>query len=194
MTLRIKVDKVEDSGTWFDFQEKPEAFPVIADMIKTKECIFTAPISIHLKGTRIGEIIEVEGNIETCVRLACSRCLNEFETTLESRFDLTFTPEASAIEDEFIEEELELKPEDLALIHYRGEEIDLREEIQQQVVMAFPLRFVCQEECRGLCQHCGANLNEEDCKCDPVSAGNKFAILKNLKLDKKKKPTGSSGT
>ena len=58
------------------------------------------------------------------------------------------------------------------------------EGIQQQVVMAFPLKPLCREKCKGLCPKCGANLNAGDCGCDNTGFNNKFSVLKKLNLDK----------
>jgi uncharacterized protein len=84
-----------------------------------------------------------------------------------------------------VEEEVELRVEDIGLIYFRGEEINLRDGIQEQVVMAFPLRFLCTEACKGLCTQCGADLNQGDCGCKVEPTTNKFAALKDLKLNKK---------
>jgi uncharacterized protein len=57
-------------------------------------------------------------------------------------------------------------------------------EIQEQVVLAFPLRTFCKPDCRGLCPQCGADLNSEECDCDQTPHAGKFAVFKNLKIDK----------
>ena len=89
------------------------------------------------------------------------------------------------IEPEDVEpEEIEISAQDMGLIYFQGEEVNLRDGIQEQVVMAFPIRPLCRENCRGLCAACGADLNQVDCGCDLTPVSNKFAALKDLKLDK----------
>lgn len=178
--MRIHIDQIKDVGLWLDFEEKPETFPVLADMIRKNECKFLAPIRARLKTIRVADIVEVEGNIETSVRLTCGRCLKEFETILESRFALSYTPEVAGASDESQESEVELNAEDLGLIYFRGKEIDLHPGIQEQVVMAFPMQPLCGEGCRGLCPKCGKNLDNGDCGCDRAHFDNPFAILQNL--------------
>jgi uncharacterized protein len=183
--MRIPIDHIKDAELSFDFEEKPETFTVLADMISKNECKFLAPIKTRLKTIRVGDIVEVEGNIETSVRLTCGRCLKEFETILESHFALSYTRELPGVKDESLEEEVELNAEDMGLIYFRGKEIDLQTGIQEQVVMAFPLRPLCRELCRGLCPKCGTNLNDRDCGCDRAHFDNQFEILKNLKIGRK---------
>ena len=82
------------------------------------------------------------------------------------------------------EKEIELKLEDVGLLYFRGEEINLQQGIQEQVVMALPVQPLCGRNCKGLCPQCGSDLNLKDCKCEREVNSNKFAVLKNLKLDK----------
>ena len=65
------------------------------------------------------------------------------------------------------------------------QEIDLRDGIQEQVVMALPSKPLCDEKCKGLCPMCGADRNQRDCGCKRESITSQFAVLKTLKLKKK---------
>jgi uncharacterized protein len=182
--MHIHLDQLNQRELLLEFEEKPETFPVIADMIKQKECDVLAPIKIRLRVYQVSDIIEVEGNLETRIRLFCSRCLQAYETPLASRFDLTYTPSISDDIEAFDhQKELELKAQDLGLIFFNGEEIDLMEGIQEQAVLAIPTQPLCQHRCKGLCSKCGADLNEVDCGCDRKPQNSQFSALKNLKWD-----------
>jgi len=50
--------------------------------------------------------------------------------------------------------------------------------------MALPVKTLCRENCKGLCDGCGHDLNEGDCGCNHQPPDSRFAALKNLKLDK----------
>lgn len=47
-----------------------------------------------------------------------------------------------------------------------GSKYDIKEEIRQNIVMSFPMKFLCGSSCMGLCQKCGKNLNYEKCNCN----------------------------
>ena len=183
--LILHTEQIKDKNLFQDFEENAEAFPVFSGMVQNRECEFREPLKISLKAFRIRELFEVEGTFQTRVRLTCSRCLKDFDTSVKSEFELTYTKELAIIMETPVEEEVELRVEDIGLIYFRGEEINLRDGIQEQVVMAFPLRFLCAEACKGLCTHCGADLNQGDCGCKIEPTTNKFAALKDLKLNKK---------
>ncbi len=44
------------------------------------------------------------------------------------------------------------------------------EEAKNQIILEFPERFLCSEDCKGLCPECGCNLNVESCSCEPSVA------------------------
>ena len=43
--------------------------------------------------------------------------------------------------------------------------LDMDEQLIEELLVEFPLRFLCKEDCRGLCQRCGKNLNDGECDC-----------------------------
>jgi uncharacterized protein len=186
--LILHVEQLKEKEFSHEFEENPQVFPIIAEMIKNRECEFLKPLNIRLKAFRIRELFEVQGKFRTNVRLPCSRCLKNFDTPLASDFELTYTKEMPGLMDVVDEEEIELRVEEIGMFYFKGEEINLQEGIQEQVVMAFPLQPLCHDNCKGLCPKCGSDLNQEDCNCKREPGTNKFAVLKNLKLDKRKQP------
>jgi len=182
MAMQISIDQLVDKEFRLEFEEKPESFPVLAEMVKEGGCSFPGSINIRLRVFRISEIIEVEGFFDTALHMACGRCLAEFKTQLTSRFALTYTPEYHGNLDDLSRDEIELSPQDAGMITFNADRIDLQEGIQEQIVMAVPLRPLCRENCRGLCAQCGANLNKGDCGCDHAPRNTQFSALKKLKL------------
>ncbi|MBW2428657.1 MAG: DUF177 domain-containing protein [Deltaproteobacteria bacterium] len=181
--MYIRIEQIKEDGLALEFEEKPQIFPVLSEMINQGECEFVAPIKTALKASRIGDMIELTGEINTVLRLPCGRCLKEYETPLKSRFELTYVRRIpGACEDEE-QEEVEISAAEMGLIYFQGEEINLQNGIQEQVILAFPIKALCRENCKGLCASCGNDLNEGDCSCDRQAPTSKFAALKNLKLN-----------
>ena len=179
--MRIHIDQIKENGLSLNFSEPAENFTVLAEMIQNGEGDFLAPIDTQLEIKRISDLIHVDGAFNTSLRLNCDRCLKAFETDLNNDFTLTYANDLSNPA-EADDEELELSPEDMGLIHFHGEEIDLRQGVQEQVVLSLPLRSLCSNDCKGLCPQCGADLNKTDCDCSKVVPSGKFAALRGLKL------------
>ena len=183
--MRIRIEELKERKLSLEFEEAPQTFPVLTEMVDTGICKFLASVKTALRAQQIGDMVEIEGSITTVVRLSCGRCLQSFEMPVESSFALTYKQtEPDTDKGSANQEELELTAEDMGLIYHPGEEINLQNEIQEQVVLAFPLRTLCKPDCKGLCPQCGADLNNEECDCDRSPPAGKFAVLKKLKLEK----------
>ncbi|MCK7469944.1 MAG: DUF177 domain-containing protein [Desulfomicrobium escambiense] len=134
------------------------------ELVRRRECDFTDPDPHPPAGRphrRDGG--GRRGDPDTAVRLSCGRCLAEFIGPLATDFALTYAREAPAEAGRRAEPEThEVEAEEAGLIYFRGEEIDLTDGIQEQVILALPLRPLCREDCKGLCAACGADLNQGD--------------------------------
>ena len=184
--MRIRTDQLAEGELNLRSEKRPETFPVLAEMAASGACKFPELIRTALRARQIGDIVEVEGRISTRVRLSCGRCLQSFEMPLESQFDLTYSQiEPAPGQGSSKDEEIELTARDMGIIHYQGDEINIEKEIQEQVVLALPLRALCSPDCKGLCPGCGTDLNTASCDCDRSPSGGKFDALKKLDLQKR---------
>jgi uncharacterized protein len=183
--MRINVEDIGDSGIDLTFAEGAESFPSLLELSRSGECVFLMPLTIDLRIRRIGQMVEAVGRFETRVRLSCSRCLADYETPLAADFNLSFSREQPETAEPSRHAEVELGAEEIGLILFHGEEIDLHDAVQEEVLMAVPMKTLCRPECKGLCPQCGADLNQGDCGCGRKIINPKFAVLKDLKLGKK---------
>lgn len=92
------------------------------------------------------------------------------------------------VEREFVAEERmaanaenELSPDDLNVDLLQGDKLDLTEIAREEILLALPQQFFCREDCKGLCEKCGADLNLKDCECGGEEIDPRWAALKNLK-------------
>ncbi len=183
--MRISVDEIKDTGLHLEFEEPLSSFPILTEIESQDGCRFIGPVAIRVRVFRVDEMVEVEGRADLGVRVSCSRCLKDFSIPLVSDFALTYCREIPHVDAEDGEDDMELGAEDMGLALYDGQEIDLTQAIEEQLVLDSPANPVCDEQCRGLCPQCGVNLNETDCGCPSQDVNLKMAALKNFKVDKK---------
>jgi uncharacterized protein len=124
-----------------------------------------------------GRDILVRGHLEGRLTLSCGRCLEPFDPVLKADFDLLLVPAPAGA----APEEEELSAAELDLDFYAGETVDLEAIIREQIILMVPLKPLCQENCRGLCPICGANLTRETCSCQAEMSASPFAGLAKLK-------------
>lgn len=156
-------------------------FPDLAAMAEGDGPVFDEPLTFELHFQRTGQFVEVDGSFAAIVGLKCGRCLQDFKLPIAESFTLTFVPQG---DDADSDEEVELEAEDLGLTPYTEETLELRDPLQEQLLMAIPISPLCQESCRGLCPECGNNLNIEACHCIRKPFNNKFTALAGMNFKK----------
>ena len=119
----------------------------------------------------------VAGHLSTEIELTCSRCLEAFTLPISTDFDLRYVPRTENVG----EGEKEVEEDDLATSFYSDDQIDLGHLIVEQLQLAVPMKPLCEEACKGLCPHCGTNLNTGTCECSQKWEDPRLAVLKNLK-------------
>ncbi len=181
--MRLDLKDIGDSGLSWEFSGEFDDFPLLLDLQGQEEQLFTDRLVFKLHLQKSGQIVEVDGSFATWVALTCGHCLQPFEQRVAGDFTLTFTP---LIKDSATDEveELELDADELGIVYYKDEILDLLQPLQEQVVMALPIAPLCSEGCQGLCLECGCDLNEEPCTCEKKLFDNKFTALAGLKLDR----------
>ncbi len=180
--LRFELKDIKDGCLEQDLSCSLQQLPVLAELAGQEDVRFEQPLDFRLRIQVSGQIVEVDGNFRSEVVLKCGRCLQAFQQEVSSEFSLTFTPHV-ADESDTVEEEVELESDELGLIFYHDELIDLLEPLQDQVIMSLPISPVCNDACLGLCMECGGNLNSEKCDCTKKLFNNKFATLASLRVD-----------
>jgi uncharacterized protein len=127
--------------------------------------------------------IRIYGQLETKIEMSCARCLEPVLEEVSRSFDLSYTP----LPKQSKPEEERLKEDESELGFFAGEGLFLADVLREQVLLALPMKVICQSDCRGLCANCGANLNHEECRCETHATDPRLAPLARLKQDWLKK-------
>lgn len=153
------------------------------------------PDMLHYSGQSVADVflekkdarVILSGTFSVIIDFDCDRCLERFERLLESTFTVDFElvdSEKNKVEDldyQCLECEMDT-------IFLDKPEIDIDQIVAQQVLLALPMKRLCSETCKGICQKCGANLNKEQerCSCEKES-NSPFNVLAQLKKEKENK-------
>lgn len=181
--LTVQIDEIRDAGLHLEGHLVPADLPALKELCEADLAQFPDPVHYRIDISRIADIIEVDGNLDSTLALSCGRCLEPYKTSFSARFSLAFTHQLPDVVDDD-GEDVELSAEELGLILIETDTIDLTEPLQEQVMMALPIQPLCSESCRGLCPQCGINLNSEKCGCSAPVFDTRFAALKDFKVKK----------
>ncbi len=120
------------------------------------------------------------GGVKTTVEVTCSRCLERFSRAVDESFDLLYLPQAENKGDE----EEEVEGDDLTTAYYQDDAVDLWQLMREQFYLSLPMKLLCSDACRGLCPHCGTNLNVRTCDCQQTWEDPRLAELRSF-IDEK---------
>jgi len=121
--------------------------------------------------------IRLRGRLSAGLELQCARCLEPVKQDVDREFELLYRPlGADAGRDE-----LSVTAAEAEIGYYQGDGVLLEDVLREQVLLALPLKVTCREDCKGLCPHCGKNLNEEQCSCNVPMEDPRWAALKEIR-------------
>jgi uncharacterized protein len=121
--------------------------------------------------------IRVTGDLSMRLELACARCLDPTTHDVARKFDLLYRPQGS----DAGKEEMSVTAAEAEVSYYQGEGLLLEDVLREQVLLVVPLKAICREDCRGLCPHCGRNLNLEQCTCAEPLEDPRWSALKDIR-------------
>lgn len=132
----------------------------------TDEYTFTEPIDVTLDIENVGKSLLVRGNITLAIAVNCSRCLKPFTYCSQLAF-----------EDEWFPGEFATEATDESAFIFNKDEFAIDDRIIEQIVVQLPMKFLCSEDCKGLCLKCGADLNMDACSCSSEVIDPRLEIL-----------------
>ncbi len=134
--MKIMVKDIPSSGIELKESISPTQFDLLNEEIKIKN-----PLELILKVDRSGQTVLIHTQLKGIYDLVCDRCLKPYDQSWTNIFDLDYSITKST------------------------DYIIIDEDIRQEIILAYPRKILCQENCQGICPNCGADLNREPCRC-----------------------------
>jgi uncharacterized protein len=132
---------------------------------------------------RFDDNVDVRGDVTIFSHPSCDRCLKTYPQKKTVAVHVLMAPlyETKKQEEEEDGLEKELVKEDFEFSYYEGDRIDLSAIIREQIVLDEPMKHLCREDCKGICQRCGKDLNEGPCGCVETHHDSRWDVLKGFK-------------
>ena len=143
----------QSTGAWqaIEIESQPEDFDLSSlGYHLVRPLLFRG----RLQNTEDGVLV-LEGQVALTYEGECARCLRPVRRSLNLAVSERYLPAGETAAD------------DEPGYSYSGGHVDISQAIRDSVLPVLPGRLVCQESCRGLCPHCGIDLNEQDCRRAP---------------------------
>lgn len=128
-------------------------------------------------GRDIVEDIRLVGRFSTEIKTHCARCLEAVDNSVAEDFDLVYRPQGVDTRGE----EASINQAETEIGYYQGEGLLLEDVLKEQVLLALPVKQVCNAACKGLCPHCGTNLNTGNCNCVSTMPDLRWSALEDIR-------------
>lgn len=133
------------------------------------EVRLTKPVRVSGKITNQAGYMTLHASVEYSYQTECARCLAPIDRDCALEFEKGVADE-NTLENEDRDDFLIIKDHSL----------DLTDEVTEQIYMELPYRELCREDCKGLCPHCGKDLNEGACACETKKVDPRLSVLAKL--------------
>ena len=128
------------------------------------------PVLLHISNAGNRTLI-LTGEAEFALMIPCGRCLEPVKVPFH--LDIERTLDMNQSEEERIEN-LDEQP------YLKGYHLDVDQLVGDELVLNLPMKVLCKEDCKGICNRCGANLNHETCDCDRSSLDPRMSVIQDI--------------
>lgn len=129
-----------------------------------------SPFDMHLANTG-KKMIAISFETEVELLLPCDRCLEDVRHTLNIKMNKEIDMNESD------EKRIESMDE---LCFIKDSELDVERLIYNEILVHLPMKVLCNENCKGICNRCGANLNSQTCDCDTTELDPRMSKIRDI--------------
>ncbi|WP_461812819.1 YceD family protein [Faecalimonas sp.] len=140
-----------------EFKSELGSFPIVK-----KEALH-----IMIKYIKGRELL-IKGNTEITIKIPCDRCLEEVPT----EFGLDFEKIVN------LNDEQENESDEKNYID--GYHLDVDKLLYNEILIGWPMKILCSDDCKGICNVCGQNLNEGTCDCEDTSLDPRMSVIRDV--------------
>ena len=147
-----------------DNEENEGIYPIVFDDVVVLE-----PVAVNGSVVNRAGYITLTAEASMSYRTHCARCLAEVEDTVRFLCEKTVADEKGLLRLENTEND--------DYVQIKGGKLDLDAPICDEILLGFPMRILCSDDCKGLCAGCGVDLNREACRCTKKEVDPRLAKL-----------------
>lgn len=143
-----------------EFQTKYGTFPIMEK----------SPVHVAVSHMKDKEL-KIQAEAQIVVQIPCDRCL----TDVKQEFSLEFTKYV-----DLSVSDAELKDGFDESNFIDGYHLDVDKMLYNEILVGWPTKVLCSEDCKGICNVCGQNLNEGACDCEDTGLDPRMSVVREL--------------
>ena len=112
----------------------------------------------------------IQGTVDFTALIPCGRCLEEVPTKIHFDIEKKLPINGAEVSEE------EMDESDYLI----GFDLDVDRLIYEEILVNWPMKVLCNEDCKGICKVCGINLNKGDCNCQRTELDPRMAAFQDV--------------
>lgn len=134
--MKMKVNNIPPGGEDCTEVYEPEKLDLATPEIKVNK-----PIRVDYNIMRDRSELFVKAKVDAFLETNCVRCLEQIDYPIKKEYSFSY----------------DVKDMDV---------IDTTDDLRQEIILDYPMKLLCRENCLGLCPRCGESLNKGKCRCN----------------------------
>jgi uncharacterized protein len=163
--MLIKINNLKEGTHHYNLDEPIESVGL--------EEPFFDKVNVNISLQKLHNQIVLETELLLNAHFECDRCVSDFDSTLETKYQAVYLFGNNTDEDG--------DSLNVTYLPKDASEIVLDNDIRDYALLAVPMKKLCKEDCKGLCPECGKNLNEGICNCKNLEIDPRWLPLQDLK-------------
>ena len=128
-----------------------------------------SPLSLQIANHE-DQSVSITGSVELEMMIPCGRCLTDVRTPIHFDIDKSLQITDSGLVDEEMEE----------TDYLIGFELDVDKLVYAEILVNWPMKVLCKDDCKGICKVCGMNLNKGTCSCQKTELDPRMARVQDI--------------
>lgn len=124
---------------------------------------------LTVKHSKNGEC-KITGSTNFIITALCDRCLEAVDVSIEIVINRILYVNRKEKNDE----------ESYEKNYIDGYNLDVDKLLYNEILIGWPMKILCSEDCKGICNVCGQNLNKGTCDCEDTSLDPRMSVIRDV--------------
>ncbi len=115
--------------------------------------------------------LEIFGQADIVASIPCDRCLERVDVLIPLDFQKKISTDTA----------VEVQDDDLDETNFiDGYNLDVEQLVYNELLVGWPTKILCSEDCKGICNVCGQNLNQGTCNCEDTGLDPRMSVIRDM--------------
>ena len=167
--MTINLSEILSRENYTIHKEVSADFDIFSNRTGTFSVKEKLAFTLQLTHRKKGEC-ELKGNTKFVITASCDRCLKDVDVQIDVEFDKVCYLKGKN-ENDFESDEMN---------YIDGYNLDVDKLLYNEILIGWPMKILCSEDCKGICSVCGQNLNEGTCHCEETSLDPRMSVIRDV--------------